>query len=255
MATCKNCGRPLILSKGKCLYCGATPNSTPQKVSNGQPAIRKSKPIIQRRSFENKQKSIKDLIIKVTSPQYDDIGQILDQMDIKYQPFDGDYNCDILFLNCGTPDLILYEQLEVFVQNGGILYASDLTSTHITSTWPDIMTVDNNTTECTIRADIEDPDLRQYLGYSIDVEFDMGVWSKIVAISQGKILMRSADEGFPIMVEFSIGQGKVFYTSFHNHAQAEEAEEKLLRLLVVKQVSIATRQSFQQTMQSFSRSF
>lgn len=255
MTTCKNCGKPLIISKGKCIYCGAAQDSTPQKVSNGQPTIRKPKPIKQRRSFENKQKSIKDLIIKVTSPLYDNIGQILHQLDINYQPFEGNYNCDILFLNCGTPDLIDYEGLRSFVQNGGILYASDLTDAHIRSAWPGIMTVNNDTVECRIRADIEDPDLRQHLGCSIDIEFDMSVWSKINSISQGKILMRSAEEGFPIMVEFSIGQGKVFYTSFHNHAQAEEAEEKLLRLLVVKQVSIATRQSFQQTMQSFSRSF
>ena len=56
------------------------------------------------------------------------------------------------------------------------------------------------------------------------------------------------------MMEFSIGQGKVFFTSFHNHAQTEEAEDKLLRLLVIKQVASATKQSFQQTIQSFSGS-
>ena len=100
-----------------------------------------------------------------------------------------------------------------------------------------------------------DSDLRQYIGDYLDVEFDMGVWSKIVDAPTGKVLMESADEGFPIMMEFLIGQGKVFYTSFHNHAQTEEAEEKLLKLLVVKQVSAATKQSFQQTMGSLSESF
>ena len=26
MATCKNCGKPLILKGGKCVYCGEDPN-------------------------------------------------------------------------------------------------------------------------------------------------------------------------------------------------------------------------------------
>lgn len=255
MATCSHCGRPLILNKGKCIYCGMAPDSTPQPVPSGQPVIRKSKPIKQRRSFENKQKSIKDLIIKVTSPHFDNIGQILDQLDIKYQPFNNDYNCDILFLNCGTTDSIDYGRLRSFVDNGGILYASDLTSSHIIAAWPGIMSVSNDTMACTIKANIEDSDLRQYLGYSINVKFDLNVWSKITSTTQGKVLMRSAQDNSPIMMEFTIGQGTVFYTSFHNHAQTAEAEEKLLRLLVIKQVASATKQSFQQTIQSFSSSF
>ena len=71
-------------------------------------------------------------------------------------------------------------------------------------------------------------------------------------MSQGKVLMQSANAGFPIMVECSIGKGKLFYTSFHNHAQTEEAEKKLLQLLVIKQVSVATNQDFVKTVQSFS---
>lgn len=255
MATCKHCNKPLILKKGKCIYCGQAPEDTPQPAPSKQPAIRKSKPIKQRRSFENQQKSIQDLIIKVTSPCFDNIGQILDQLEIKYLPFDRDYNCNILFLNCGTSDMIDYDRLRSFVQNGGILYASDLTSSHIISAWPDIMTVRNDTIVCNIKASIEDSDLRQYLGDSIDIEFDLSGWSQIVSTTQGKVLMRSIQQQFPIMMEFTIGQGKVFYTSFHNHAQAKEAEEKLLRLLVIKQLSFATKQSFHQTIQSFPTSF
>ncbi len=255
MANCSKCGNPLILRKGKCIYCGASADEARQPASESeQPKIRKSKPIKQRRSFVNQPRSIQELVIKVTSPGYDDIGRILTQLNIKYQPFDNDYHCDILFLNCGTGDSIDSQQLVSFVQNGGILYASDLTSSHIISAWPDIMVVSNNTSSCSIKADIVDSDLRQYIGNSINVEFDLSSWSKIISTSRGKVLMRSAAEQYPIMMEFDIGQGKVFYTSFHNHAQLDEAEEKLLRLLVIKQVSVATKQSLQQTMQSFSGS-
>ena len=237
------------------MYCGTVVSSSSQKVSGNQPIKPASRPIIQRRTFLNQPQSIQKLRIMVTSPWYDNIGQILDQLSIKYLPYENDYNCDIFFLNCGTHDAIAYHQLEVFVQNGGILYASDLASSHILEIWPDLMTVRNDTTSCTIRAIIEDSDLLQYLGNSIDVNFDLGSWSRIESVNQGKVIMRSADEGFPIMMEFSIGQGKVFYTSFHNHAQTAEAEKKLLQLLVIKQVASATKQNFRKTVESMPVSF
>lgn len=203
---------------------------------------------VEKSNSKDANKSIKDLIIKVTSPCYDDIGKVLNQLGIKYNSFDGNLNCDILFLNCGTHDAINHPQLKTFVENGGILYASDLTSSHIISTWPELITVTNNTSACKIRASIVDKDLRKYIGNTIEVEFDMGVWSKIVKTTQGKILMQSADEDFPIMMEFAIGRGKVFYTSFHNHAQTTEMEKDLLQLLVIKQISVATDLDFQKTM-------
>lgn len=255
MATCKNCGKPLIISNGKCVYCGASTGLTSQQISIERPAIRQSRPIKQRRSFANPSKSIRELTIRVTSPNYDDIGQVLNQLGISYKPFNGNYNCDILFLNCGTGDHIDTNQLRTFVQKGGILYASDLTSSIVISTWPDLMMVNNNTSSCTIKANIMDPDLRQYLGNTIDVEFDLGSWSRIIDASKGIVLMQSEDAGFPIMMEFTIGQGKVFYTSFHNHAQTAEAEKKLLQLLVIKQVASATKQDFRQTVASMPISF
>lgn len=253
MAICNNCGKSLIKSGGKCIYCGALVEEN-QQGDNGQQGLRKSKPIKQMRSFVNSSKSVKDLIIKVTSPCFDDIGKILKNLNVSYFPFDGKFNCDILFLNCGTNDYIDSVALKKYVYNGGILYASDLTSRHLLEAWPKLMTINNNTTPCTIKAIVLDPDLRQYLGKEIDIKFDMGVWSMIEDARDGKVLMRSANEGFPIMVEFSIGQGKIFYTSFHNHAQTEKAEEKLLKLLVIKQVSVATKMKFQQTIQSMSAS-
>lgn len=253
MAICYNCKRPLVLNGGKCIYCGAPNDSTsPQVKSSGRQVASKSKPIVQRRSFTNRPKSIQNLRIKVTSPLYDDIGQILNQLEVSYLPFDGDYDCDILFLNCGTHDALDPVALSSFVDKGGILYASDRTSFTIVDTWPSLMTFDNHTVACKELATIVDPDLRQFLGNSITIEFDMGIWSKIISMSQGKVLMQSANSGFPIMVEIPIGRGKLFYTSFHNHAQTEEAEKKLLQLLVIKQVSVATNQDFVKTVQSFS---
>lgn len=251
MKKCKNCGNPLILNKGKCIYCGTVYTQEPQPNNEGQ--IRtKSKQIVQRRSLINQPKSIQDLKIKVTSPHFDNIGVVLDQLGVKYEAFDENYYCDILFINCGTSDFIDYSQLKVFVENGGILYVSDLASSHIIATWPNLMIVDNATTSCTKQAKVVDPDLMQHIGKDIDVNFDLGGWSKISEMSNGKVLMECANEFFPIMVEFTIGKGKIFYTSFHNHAQTAEAENKLLKLLVIKQVATATKQDFNKTIASMS---
>lgn len=196
---------------------------------------------------------IQDLRIEVTSRHYDDIGKILDQLGIKYTAYDGNLydgklDCDILFLNCGTSDTFDYQELRSFVDRGGVLYASDLTSSHLLTAWPEIMTVTNNTSPGTIRANIVDKDLRQYIGDSIDVVFDLSAWSRIITAPQGKVLMESASGHFPIMVEFTFGSGKVFYTSFHNHTQASEMERDLLQLLVIKQISAATDIDFKKTM-------
>ena len=249
MATCNKCGRPLILSNGKCVYCGAIPNQT--STPKGERIEgRITKQIIQRRSLANQPKSISDLRIRVTSPNYDDIGKILYRLDVNYSSFDGTFDCDVLFLNCGTSDFIDTTQLNSFVQRGGVLYASDLTSDILMNTWPEIMDVLNDTEVCTIQAIIEDPDLKFFLGNTISIEFDLSCWSRIVDAPQGKVLMRSAKDGFPIMMEFTIGQGKVLYTSFHNHAQTADSEKRLLQLLVIKQISTATKQDFRKTVQS-----
>lgn len=50
MATCKNCGRPLVLNGGKCAICGADPNESSQS-NVGKPVGGKSKLIVQRKTF------------------------------------------------------------------------------------------------------------------------------------------------------------------------------------------------------------
>jgi hypothetical protein len=74
--------------------------------------------------------------IYVTSSWYDDIGKVLDAMGVAFEPFPGAYDCDLLFVNCGTRDQLNLEKLRGFVHAGGCLYASDLTSSLIVSAFP-----------------------------------------------------------------------------------------------------------------------
>lgn len=49
------------------------------------------------------------------------------------------------------------------------------------------------------------------------------------------------------MVKFRIGEGYLYYTSFHNHGLTTEDEEKLLQLLILKQIGELNSQNIQQT--------
>jgi hypothetical protein len=52
--------------------------------------------------------------------------------------------------------------------------------------------------------------------------------------------------GNPIMAYAEHGEGSIFYTCFHNKAQTSDREKRLLQLLVVKQFSARSNQSFEQ---------
>ena len=187
--------------------------------------------------------------IYVTSKHYDDIGEVLRSMKLSYEAFSGKYDCDILFLNCGTSDYIDPKKLASFVNQGGCLYASDLASSHIQAAFPGMITFNNNGSACKIYADVVDQELLQITGKQIEITFDLGSWS-VLDRTKGTVLLRgsqgNAYSGKPIMISFKYGKGVVFYTSFHNHAQASEKEKMLLQLLLLKQMGAQSNQSIEQ---------
>ena len=64
-------------------------------------------------------------------------------------------------------------------------------------------------------------------------------------IKTGKVIMKRKDTGKPLMVEVPYGRGRIYYTSFHNHAQASEREIALLNILVLTQLSEKNQNSIQ----------
>lgn len=180
--------------------------------------------------------------IYVTASHYDDIGNVLSKMNIRFEHFTGRFDCDILALNCGTSDLgrISQAAIQNYVQGGGCVYASDLTDTFVSSAFPGFFSRTSGGDPCTISADVVDADLQQYVGNTVRVEFDLGGWSVISTRPGAKVLLRgsagSSYAGIPIMISFQYGKGTVYFTSFHNHAQASEQETALLKLLLLKQM-------------------
>ena len=76
--------------------------------------------------------------VYVTTPGYDNIGQILESMKIEFKPFRGAFDCTILFINCGTSDRIDPAALADFVSAGGCVYASDHVANYIAAAFPGV---------------------------------------------------------------------------------------------------------------------
>lgn len=183
--------------------------------------------------------------IHVTTPQYDNIAKVLKSINVNYSSFKGKYDCDLLFINCGTADSIDLKLLNEFVKKGGTVYASDLTSSLMTSSFPSLFTFKGNVGQSRkMKAKVIDDELKAIIGETVSVNFDMGGWSVLGSIKSGKIILES-DNGMPIMVHIPFGKGNIFYTCFHNHAQASKKESILLRLLVLKQISQAKSSSIE----------
>ena len=187
--------------------------------------------------------------IYVSRPNYDNIGEILDSLGLKYSNMDGRFDSDIIFINCGTPERIDPSQIRDFVRQGGCLYASDWAASYIEEAFPGVISYSKSGSVCDIYADVIDRELRQITGNRIKIKFDLGGWALLNSV-QGNVLLRasvgSIYAGRPIMISFKFGKGTVFYTSFHNHKQADEKEKMLLQLLLMKQVGSSYNMSIEQ---------
>jgi hypothetical protein len=181
--------------------------------------------------------------IYVTSPGFDDIGEVLRSMNVKYESFAGSYDCSFLFVNCGTHDNIDTRELAEFVDSGGCLYVSDLAGALLEGAFPELFVFDGSGgTVGEIDALVVDRELREIAGRIIRIQFDMGAW-KVLRHCHGHAIIRSANPGvyadLPIMVSVRRGRGMIFYTCFHNRAQQSAQEKRMLQLLVLKQISVA----------------
>jgi len=188
--------------------------------------------------------------IYVSSAKYDNVGEVLNSMNIKYSAFNNNYDSQIIFLNCGTNDSVDIAKLRKYVNDGGCLYASDQTDTIISKTFPDVFSFGGHRGHsCRILTEVIDQELQRYVGQTVEIEFDLGSWA-ILDSSKGKTILRASQgnaySGKPIMVHAVYGRGNIFYTCFHNHKQASEKEKALLQLLLLKQMSVNSKTTVEQ---------
>ncbi len=207
--------------------------------------------------------------IAVTEAGYDDIGSILDSMDLEYTQIKvedlPDYEVikpfDVIFINCPGMlyDEYAYpegatENLERFVREGGKLYVSDWAIYYIELAFPDYLDHDPDPADPyggigqekqTVTANILDPGLQQELqSQTVDIYFDLVSWIVLKRTADSVHVFLSGDvetldgqtlTDVPLSVSFPYEKGYVLYTSYHNEpgsVEVTEEQKKLLQYLV-----------------------
>ena len=148
--------------------------------------------------------------------------------------------------------------LRKFVGGGGTLYASDWQFQLVSVAFPEF--VDHKQAARggvqTVHASVLDEGLQRHLGATIDLRFDKTAWRvaafkgpDVAVYLRGKYTTVDGEEASgPLLVQFPFENGTVIFTSFHNEAQNNELETKLLRYLVFATVTAHTEATIKRTM-------
>lgn len=195
---------------------------------------------------------------------WDDMGKLLTQLGDGYKfdlvPTDKIVKTpklldkyDVLFLTCAPGGEELRSILPAFVARGGTLYASDFRFDAIALAFPEMVdkpSVASGTRQDVV-AEVVDPGLRDVIGSTIPLQFDLSQWKvaafggrRVTPLLQGdyrKEQFANDRTGVPargnFLVRFPHGKGTVIFTSFHNEKQNSDLEIKLLQHLVFQLVN------------------
>ncbi len=209
--------------------------------------------------------------IAVMEGVFDDMASILDNIGMSYNLYSatefphGDIDAltdyDIIFVECsnGLPTQSSFshtpaQALQYFVQTGGSLYVSDRAFEYVTEVFDDIFVLNEDLrgTSSPIDADVSNPLLSDLLGTdSVSIEMpsqyifidDILVDSTIHFEGDfdaiDPIPSRGSDDSTttvnaPLMAHHRdpINNGRVFFTSFHNSAQAPDKIQDIFEFLV-----------------------
>jgi hypothetical protein len=144
----------------------------------------------------------------------------------------------------------LRENLHNFVQRGGTLYASDFHFEVLFWTFPEFFEGTKleefpNGEDQTVQAEVEEEGLRERLGPSLTIRFDRRGWLPAMLHGSGVTTYLSGEFKTvgggrlraPLLVKAPVGQGTLFFTSFHNEKQTSQSELDLLKYLVFTTVT------------------
>jgi hypothetical protein len=158
------------------------------------------------------------------------------------------------------PEIVtrLRKGLRRYVARGGTLYVSDWQFGLLAIAFPEFIDRSKTTqgTVQTVHAEVIDSGLQKRLGKSIDLRFDKTAWqpgafddSKVVTLLRSRYrTVSGSEETAPLLVQFSLDEGTVIFTSFHNEAQQSRMELELLRYLVFTTVNAQLDASVARTM-------
>jgi hypothetical protein len=238
------------------------------------------------------------LRLAVTPHRYDDMGKLLGQLgsgfaftNIPAEALEETSKLveyDVIFLTCNTdsPHWLLpgdlgqgnrpgvhrakyneeimdkvKEAVRNFVGRGGTLYASDWRLSLINRCFPELFEGQENVEgdAQTLVAEVVDEGLRDVLGSSVELKFDLPGWrpatfaaDKAKVYLRGEYTAKSAGQKVmaPLLVTVPFEKGTIIFTSFHNEKVNSEVETKLLKFLVFAAVIAKETSQAQQTMLS-----
>lgn len=202
--------------------------------------------------------------LAVIPPKYDDMGDVLKKMGIPAQEVSADdlnnlstwKKYEAVYLNCGSifPSIEGTAALKKYVQDGGVVYASDFSGELIEAAFPDKINFfgedkqDPDSFNAKVgnsgeaEATIADPGLASIVGKKkVNINFDLGSWVVIESVNSGVRVHVTGDattnsndggikvlKNIPFVVSFQEGKGEVLFTSFHNEAQTTEDLDRIL---------------------------
>lgn len=201
--------------------------------------------------------------LAVTPPNYDDMGAVLKKMGISAQEVIANdlknlstwKKYDAVYLNCGSiyvsPEITA--ALKKYVQDGGVVYASDFSGELIEAAFPDKINFygeDKKNPQSfnakvgnsgEVEANIVDQGLASIVGKKrVNINYNLGSWVVIDSVNSGVRVHVTGDaktygvdgekllKDKPFVVSFQEGKGEVLFTSFHNEAQTSEDLNKIL---------------------------
>jgi len=204
-------------------------------------------------------------LIGVTRGATDNVGQILRVFSrgaeiqvlnnihtaSQLEPFSG------IFINCGSHGDVPLEALREYVYNGGVVYASDHAGSNLRAAFPGLFNYEVYYETLTVRnAEIVHSGLASHMGLDhFEIIFNLGGWYIITQMPgdattyiQGYIPGHGIT---PLAISFNYGEGIVFFTSFHNSAQASGSMIDFIGYLVFRTLFVEAEEDMRRIAEEY----
>jgi hypothetical protein len=175
---------------------------------------------------------------------------------------------DIIFLNCGanddfTADPVAVANLKTFIENGGIVYATDFTYEYLQAMFPNgdyltFSTPEKAGNSVTANVQISDPNLLAWLqnqgivvNPTVEINGFLPAWQMVDSFNAANVSdwvvadqVTYANTTFTnkaLSFTYSYGCGGVFYSSFHTHGNntSESTIEEMMNYFVFELSDLA----------------
>lgn len=159
----------------------------------------------------------------------------------------------MIFVNCATTlgnDPQRLENARRFVEEGGVLYFSDLSGATVDLMVEGFSGTSSGTPSQVVEGSVMHEDLATWLEgrvadpNQVEIVYNLSGWRRIVEMPEGGIeLLRGtrvgAGEAEPLAAMFPMGSGALVYTTFHNTTDLPDEQREVLRYFLFVHTGVA----------------